>query len=369
MKSVNVLIKPASGSCNMRCRYCFYSDELNKRQAGARGMMSMETAFNIIHKTLDHANGDCTFAFQGGEPTLRGLDFFRTFVAETRRYAPGRRNIHFAIQTNGLLIDEEWTAFLKENNFLVGLSMDGGSEIHNLNRPDAAGKGTHSRVMRAARLLEKGGVPFNILTVVTSRAARSIESIYNFYKKNGLLYQQYIACLDPIYEQRGENGYSLTPEVYGDFLIRLFELWLRDREKGEFLYIHYFESLAGQLLGHPPVSCGLMGVCSEQSVIEADGSVYPCDFYALDEYCLGNINSDSMEQMDGARLPFLRSSLGGLEKCRGCRYGFICHGGCRRDRQGPDGLGTNAYCESYMRFFDYALPKLVQLLHENGHQV
>lgn len=368
MKTANVLIKPVSGSCNMRCRYCFYCDEASKRATACHGVMSAETAYNTIHKILDDADGECSFAFQGGEPTLRGLAFFRDFVEEVRRYAPDRQNIRYAIQTNGLLLDAEWVTFLKENQFLVGLSMDGGSDVHNLNRVDAEGKGTHSRVMRAARLLESAEVPFNILTVVTARAARSIASIYHFYKKNRLLYQQYIACLDPIFEPRGQESYSLTPEAYGNFLIQLFELWYRDRQRGEFIYIHTFESLLGQLLGQAPVSCGMMGVCSAQSVIEADGSVYPCDFYALDDYRLGNINTDSVAQLDEKRLPFLRASLGGLEQCQDCRYRAICHGGCRRDRQEADGLGPNAFCESYLRFFDHAVPRLTQLLRSGGYR-
>lgn len=369
MKDINILIKPASGSCNMRCAYCFYSDELKKREYSGRGMMSMETAENLIRKALEYASGNCTFAFQGGEPTLRGLPFFRDFVETVKRYAPGRQNIHYAIQTNGLLIDGEWADFFRDNNFLVGLSLDGSSDTHNLNRVDAAGRGTYNRVMRAARLLESRKVPFNILTVVNSRTAKSIASIYRSYRKNRLLYQQYIPCLDPIFEQRGSSPYSLTPEMFGDFLIRLFDLWYADRIKGEFIYIHYFESLAGQLLGHPPASCGMMGVCSAQNVVEADGTVYPCDFYALDEYLLGNINTDSFEELDKHRQPFLQASLQGLEKCRSCRYGFLCHGGCRRDRQGAASIEENYFCAGYMKFFDHALPMLVQLLRSNGHKI
>lgn len=369
MKDINILIKPASGSCNMRCRYCFYSDELEKREHSNRGMMSIETAENIIKKALSYADGNCTFAFQGGEPTLRGLDFFREFTCIVKKYAVKTQHIHYAIQTNGLLLNEEWAVFLKENDFLVGLSVDGGSDVHNLNRIDASGAGTHARVMKAARILEKHEVPFNILTVVTSRTARSIVSIYNFYKKNKLLYQQYIPCLDPIFEPRGGSAYSLSPEEFGDFMIRLFDLWYADRIKGEFIYVHYFENLAGILLGHAPTSCGMQGICSEQNVIEADGSIYPCDFYALDEYLIGNINEDDFERVNQRRMPFLQESLKGLEKCRNCRFGSVCRGGCRRDRQGVSQLEDNYFCDGYKKFFEHALPKLAALLRANGHRI
>lgn len=366
MPQLNILIKPASGSCNMRCKYCFYADETRKRSTPSYGVMDMTTAENLIRRAMDCAEGSCVFGFQGGEPTLRGLDFFRRFVDLVHQYDAGRAQISFSIQTNGLLLDEQWAVFLRDNGFLVGLSMDGDRQTHDLNRLDSSGSGTFSRVMRCARLLKKYNVPFNILTVVNSRVARSADRIYSFYKENGLLYQQYIPCLDPLYESRGGSSWSLTAEAYGTFLIRLFDRWYADRMRDEFIYIHYFECLAGMLQGHPPASCGMMGTCSVQTVVEADGSVYPCDFYVLDDCRLGSVNTDSFEQMHQRRLPFLEQSRQGLEKCRTCRHGAICRGGCRRDRQGPDGIGENYFCPAYMRFFDHAVPKLLALLRAKG---
>ena len=206
MPQLNILIKPASGSCNMRCKYCFYADEAKKRAAPSFGAMSMETAENLVRRAVEYAGDGCVFGFQGGEPTLRGLDFFRDFVALVRKYNTGGAKVSYSIQTNGLLLDEQWAAFLKENDFLVGLSMDGDRQTHDLNRVDVKGSGTFSRVLRAARLLEKHEVPFNILTVVNSRVARNVESVYSFYKKNGLLYQQYIPCLDPSSSSGGQTA-------------------------------------------------------------------------------------------------------------------------------------------------------------------
>lgn len=364
MPDLNLLMKPASGNCNMRCHYCFYADEMNKRNSSLNTFMSMETADNSIKKSLEYVgSGTCTFGFQGGEPTLRGLDFYKSFINIVNRYNTGSAKIHYCIQTNGLLIDEEWVSFLKENKFLVGLSLDGNSVVHNANRVDAAGNGTFNRVMKTARMLEKENVEFNILTVVTAKTAKSVDSIYNFFIKNNLLYQQYIPCLDPIFEKRGSRPYSLTPDLFGDFLIKLFDRWYKDRKNGKFIYIHYFESLAGMILGYPPASCGMAGTCSIQNVIEADGTVYPCDFYCLDDYRIGNINTDSFEVFNRYRIPFIQQSYAGLEKCVDCKYGKICHGGCRRDRQTRQGIEGNYFCESYKRFFDYALPKMVSLLH------
>lgn len=360
MSDLNILIKPASGSCNMRCRYCFYSDEMQKRGLANYGLMRLETADTLIAKALDYSDGLCSFGFQGGEPTLRGLDFFRHFTQTVDRLKKPGKRVLYTLQTNGLALDGEWALFLKENGFLVGLSMDGDAASHDLNRVDASGKGTFNRVMKTARLLRKTGVPFNILTVVNANVARSIDSIYRFYKKNGLLYQQYIPCLDPLFEARGGRPWSLTPEAYGDFLIRLFRLWYADRQRGEFVYIHYFESLLGMLAGRLPPSCGMMGVCSAQNVVEADGSVYPCDFYALDEYRLGNVTEDRFDIFDLRRRPFLEQSQEGLAPCGTCPYGSICRGGCRRDRQYEHGLGTNFLCPAYKKFFSYTLPFLTK---------
>ena len=366
MPPLSVLIKPASGSCNMRCRYCFYVDETLNRETENFGMMSEQTMEAVIRRCLSFASGSCSFGFQGGEPTLRGLDFFQKFTALADRLRPDRLQLHYFIQTNGLMLDEAWAAFFAAHHFLVGLSLDGDESLHDLQRPDAAGRGTFGRVFAAAELLRRFGVEYNLLTVVTAQTARNIRRIYRFYTRNGLLYQQYIPCLDPLGEPRGRRPYSLTPQAFGDFLIRLFDEWYADRRAGKFVYIRYFENLAALMLGRPPESCGMLGHCSLQTVVEADGSVYPCDFYMLDDYRLGNLNTDTMEQINRRReeVGFLQESLGGLEHCRSCRWYRVCRGGCRRDRQGLGlhEVGENYFCSGYQRFFAHALPLLQTLL-------
>lgn len=364
MPDLNVLIKPASGNCNMRCRYCFYTDELKKRTTVTPAGMSIETAENLIMQAFRYVGkGNCTFVFQGGEPTLRGIDFFQDFTRLVKKYNSQSAAVNYCLQTNGLLLDDDWISFLRENEFLVGLSIDGPSIIHNENRVDVNGKDTFNRVVKTAGLLKKAKIQFNILTVVTARTAKNIDSIYNFFLKNGLFYQQYIPCLDPVFESRGNNPYSLSPEQYGDFLIKLFDRWYKDRNDGQFIYIHNFETLIGMILGYPPASCGSSGICSMQNVIETDGSVYPCDFYCLDEYKIGNINTDTFETINRNRIPFIEQSYAGLEKCRTCEYGRICRGGCRRDRQMPNGIEANYYCDSYRRFFQHSLLKLHAMAH------
>lgn len=365
MPSLSLLIKPASGGCNMRCRYCFYADEQSCRTTYSYGFMAEDTLELLTQKALSYATRNCSFGFQGGEPTLRGLDFFRKAVQYQEKYNIHGAQVANAIQTNGLFINEEWARFFHDNHFLVGLSLDGTKDIHDGNRLDLEGRGTYSRALRAAQVLAAHKVDFNILTVVTGGAARSISKIYNFFRRSGLLYQQYIPCLDALEGPRGASPYSLTPQQYAKFLKTLFDLWYRDVAAGNFIYIRYFENLVGMLLGRPPESCGLSGQCTVQHVVEADGSVYPCDFYCLDPWKLGTVQEDgfpALAQKDRA-LAFIRSSSQAPEGCGACPYYFICRGGCRRDREPLQGAGPqrNYFCPAYKEFFAYALPRLREI--------
>ena len=366
MPALSLLIKPASGNCNMRCRYCFYADELDNREIRSYGKMSVDTMHTIVDKAMEYGDYECTIAFQGGEPTLAGLDFYRDLVAYvTAHENPKKLKIHYALQTNGYLINEEWAAFLGENHFLVGVSLDGLKEIHDRYRLDAAGKGTYQRVISAIRLLEKHQVEYNILTVVTAATARNGQKIYNYFKKNHFGYQQYIECLDPIGEEPGQHEYSLTPEKYGEFLKSMFDAWYLDMRSGTYVYNRYFENLMMIMAGQQPESCNMRGVCGKQWVFEADGSVYPCDFYALDQWCLGNINKNSFEEMDQKRdeLGFIQWSMRQQEDCQKCRWFGLCRNGCRRNREPVTAEHTNRnyFCKSYQMFFEYAYPRLEEI--------
>ncbi len=354
MPPIYLLIKPASGRCNMRCRYCFYADETQNRETSDFGMMTEDTLETVIRKALMHATGSCSFGFQGGEPTLRGLEFYKKAVALQKQYNVNNIQIDNALQTNGLLLSGEWAEFLKRERFLVGLSIDGTTSVHNKNRVDFKGEGTLRRAMEAAAMLKDHRIDFNVLTVVTNDTARKIGAIYDFFMEKGLNWQQYIACLDPFGKETG----WLTPEYYALFLKTLFDRWSQDIMQGRFVYIRQFENYIGMLLCKPPESCGMAGHCTNQYVVEADGSVYPCDFYALDAYRLGSFVTDSFEQLDKKRaeLHFIEDSLEKDAECSACPYYVLCRGGCRRDRDMGDSLGRNRFCLAYKEFFAYALP-------------
>lgn len=366
MPPLSLLIKPASGSCNMRCRYCFYTDEAENRAVPCMGMMSEETMAAMVDKALRYAEEDCSFAFQGGEPTLIGLDWFRRLDECIRSHPnPNGVRVHFSIQTNGYGLDGEWAKWLADHNALVGISLDGPRAIHDAYRVDRAGKGTFDRVMASIRLLEKYKVEFNILTVVSAANARRGQQVYEFFKKQNFRYQQYIECLDPIGETPGGHPYSLTPEQYATFLKTVFDCWYRDMKAGRYVFNRYFENLMMIMAGQRPESCSLQGCCAPQWVIEADGSVYPCDFYALDQWKLGSILTDSFEEMDRVRQDsgFIEMSRRLADGCRECPWVMLCRGGCRRNREpvSADKTGRNRFCLSYREFLSYAAPRLEEI--------
>jgi uncharacterized protein len=364
MPPLNLLIKPASGSCNLRCRYCFYADETENRACANFGRMSLDTAKVMVDKALAYAEGMCTFAFQGGEPSLMGVEFFRQLT----EYIQGKSKnlqIQYAFQTNGTLLDEEWAAWFRDNRVLVGVSLDGPRDIHDRYRVDKDGKGTFQRVMSAVRLLERERVEYNILSVVTGTMARSGQKVYNFFQKNGLSWQQYIECLSPIGEVPGGQDYALTSQRYEQFLKAVFDAWYRDRKAGHNVYNRYFENLLMMMDGQNAETCAMQGVCGRQWVIEADGSVYPCDFYALDQWRLGSVWTDSFAAMEERRQAsgFVEWSRQVPEECRNCRWFGLCRNGCRRNREPvtADHTNRNYFCAAYQGFLEYAYPRLLEI--------
>ncbi len=367
MRNISVLIKPASGMCNMRCEYCFYHDEAKNRQVESYGLMSEETLERVVEKALAFSDDSCSFTFQGGEPFLRGLSFFRKAIELQKKYNVKNLRIFNAIQTNGTCIDDKWAEFLKENHFLVGVSLDGTEFTHDSFRVDAGGEGTFLKVMEGIGKLKEYQVDFNILTVVNAVTAKKIPRIYEFYKQNGFRHLQFIPCLNPLGKEAERFRYTLSPEAYGHFLKTLFDLWYNDWKRGSVIHIQQFEEYVKMLLLMPPDVCGMSGICSRQHVVEADGGVYPCDFYVLDEYKLGSLNEVSFEEINKKReqIRFIEESVIKGGKCTACKYAAICRGGCRRHRM-PD----NYFCISYYGFFDYAICRLEEIAvwHQKNHQ-
>ncbi|MBQ3105435.1 MAG: anaerobic sulfatase maturase [Lachnospiraceae bacterium] len=355
MPPLSVLIKPASSACNMNCDYCFYRDVANHRTEGFRGMISSRILEQAVSSLMEYAEGSIHFLFQGGEPTLAGLDFYRQTTALQKKYGRSNLAVYNSLQTNGYIIDEEWARFLSSHHFLVGLSLDGTQPLHDAHRRCRQGEGTFQRVAKAARLFDTFGTEYNILSVLTDHNTPAIDEIYSFFKSQGFHWLQFIPCLPPLDVPALASDLCLSSDYYAKFLIRIFDLWLEDIKRGQYISIRHLDNWLSILLGSGPASCGMMGRCSIQLVIESDGSVYPCDFYVLDEWKLGNIMTDYVSDMIRSQRAsdFIKLSVALPEQCRCCSFYPLCRNGCRRERlpgteQEP---GINRYCSAYKEFF------------------
>ncbi len=363
MKNLNLLIKPASSSCNLRCRYCFYYDVADNREVKNYGIMNDDTLENMVKKVFDDVEYSANFAFQGGEPTMAGIEFFEKFHKFVEKYNTKKIIVNFSLQTNGTLLNKKWLELFKKHNYLIGLSLDGNKEMHDTFRIDAKGEGTFSRVLKAAKMMKKADVEFNILCVVNKLIAQNGKLVYNFFRNNGFRYYQFIPCLDSL-SCSEEKDYTLTAEDYGKFLDETFNLWYEDMMSGKRISVRHFDNYTKILLGEEPEACDMVGHCNMNAVLESDGSMYPCDFYVLDEFKVGNINESTFEELfkSEAEMRFLRTSLAVDEKCKVCRYFKICRGGCRRHKElTAEGNYENRFCESYKYFFEKNIDKMVKV--------
>lgn len=350
MKNISVLIKPASSLCNMRCHYCFYADITARRNVKSYGIMKTETAENLIKNILVDSEdfGQVTFAFQGGEPTLAGLSFFEFFVqvVQAEVKALNRKvNINYAFQTNGLVLNDEWCEFFKKNRFLVGLSLDGNATMHNENRVDAKGKGTYSRIMAAKQCLEKHSVEYNILWVLTSQHARYPQKVWNFLIKNSIKYVQFIPCLSELNSEE-RTIEALTPERFAKFYIGLFQQWKSEMAKGNYISVKFFDDLFNLLMDKTVTACGLTGHCQQHFVVEADGSVYPCDFYTLDSWRVGDFNDQTVGEIatTAHMKSFTTREKNISTKCGSCTWVNMCGGGCPRMKDNMYLTKNEKYC-------------------------
>lgn len=335
MQYFSVLVKPASSLCNLRCSYCFYEDVAQNREHKDYGMMRTETVDILLHRISAFLAppSQLTILFQGGEPTLAGLPFFEYFVRQCSQRLPRQVSVNYSLQTNGLLLDDAWCTFLKTNGFLVGLSLDGPAGVHDQNRLTSSGSGSFTKVKKALALLNAHRVSYNLLCVVSKAAARHPDQLFSFFEKSGAEHVQFIPCLNPLDETQ-KMPFAIDGQQYAACFSRLFALWLESLRQGKHLHIRSFENLLQQLQGRPAEQCGAMGFCTPQFVVEADGSVFPCDFYVLDAYCCGNVHTHTIDEMrsSGGMQAFLAHNPPKHIFCKDCELYNLCGGGCKRYR-------------------------------------
>jgi len=342
------MTKPGGSRCNLDCTYCFY---LEKEKLLGVGVMSDEVLEAYVQQRFQLADREVEFTWQGGEPTLVGLPFFRKAVALQARYRD-ERPVRNAIQTNGVLLDDAWGEFLKEHGFLVGLSVDGPEALHDAYRPDRGGQPSFRRVMRGLEVLQKHGVDFNTLTVVHHLNGSYPLEVYEFLKSCGSRYLQFIPLVG--------REHAVLPEQYGEFLCAIFDRWVR-HDVGE-VSVQLFQVALESYLGLEPSVCMFRERCGEAVALEYNGDVFSCDHYVLPEHRLGNLLKRPLELM--LRLP--QQKHFGAQKsdtlpeyCRQCEVLWACRGECPKNRilETPDGEpGLNYLCAAYKRFFKHAAP-------------
>lgn len=372
---VYVMAKPVGSACNLACGYCYYLEK-GKRQYGSTGHhgakneMDELTLEKYIKQYIECSRGDIVeFVWHGGEPTLRGLDFYRLAINLQRRFCGGKQ-VRNSLQTNGTLLTEEWCRFLRDHKWLVGLSIDGNRMVHDMNRRDRGGRGSFDRVMRGARLLDKCKVEWNAMATVNATNVKDAHGFYNFFKEIGCRYIQFT----PVVERKDDSGnllagyadggelteLSVSPHEWGRFLIELFDEWVRC-DVGRY-FIQLFDATLANWMGMEPGLCSLSSYCGHAAVMEHNGDVYSCDHFVFDDYKLGNIHNNHLAELMKCERQREFSKAKGLRlarQCHECRWKFACHGECPRNRFGVSVDGKeriNYLCEGYRMFFNHVAP-------------
>jgi uncharacterized protein len=359
----HVMAKPTGARCNLVCDYCFFLKK-DRLYPGSDFRMSDETMEAYVRQTIeDQRAPEVAIAWQGGEPTLMGLDFFRRAVdAEKKHARPGLR-VENSFQTNGALIDEDWCRFFRDNDFLVGLSLDGPRALHDAYRHDKGGRSVFDKVERAARLMQKHGVRFNILCTVNAANSRHPLEVYRYFRDElGARYVQFIPIVERDDETGGPEGTRLTNRTvdssqYGRFLIEIFDEWVR-RDVGV-MFVPFFDAvLASYVFGRSSL-CVLRPACGDALALEHNGDLYSCDHFVEPSYRLGNIGETPIADLASSKrqLAFGRAKTLTLPRfCRTCPFLFTCHGECPKNRvlTTPDGeAGLNWLCQGLKAFFEH----------------
>lgn len=358
-----LLIKPAGPDCNLACRYCFYTPTKILFPHGPFRMSDtlLETLCREYLQLRFPLN---TFVWQGGEPTLMGLDFYKKAVHFQQQYRFEKQSIQNTFQTNAVLVDDEWCRFFAENNFLLGISLDGPQEIHDFYRKDHAGRGTYIRVLQAIDRCRKAAVEFNILVLLNSRNVTEPDVLFDFFTSGGFRFLQLIPCLEKDPQNHDQPApWSISPEEYGHFLCRFFDRWLNGWT--DKLSIRTFDHFVNMLAGVGPAECTFARLCSDYLVIEHDGSAYCCDFFVTEQTRLGNLLQTSLGHLAASPIKqnFIRQKRQIANACLICRYLDLCGGGCPKDRLlfQQTYRSVSYFCQAYKLFLDHALPHLQAL--------
>jgi len=382
---LHVMAKPIGPICNLDCEYCYYLHKEELFPRGERWRMPAETLETFIRQYIEAQPAgapEITFAWQGGEPTLLGVDFFRRAVEIQKAHTPPGAKIVNTLQTNGVLLDDDWCRLFTEQNFLIGLSIDGPAELHDRYRYDKQGRPTFTAVLNALKLLKRHGVEFNALVVVNRHNGDHGRRVYTYLRDNGVRFLQFI----PIVEKRGVGVHpepvvgrpkkpadyvssrSVRPEQFGKFLIAVFDEWVK-RDVGK-VFVQIFDQALSAWVGIEPSLCVFRKQCGRALAIEHNGDLYSCDHFVEPEYKLGNIHELPIVELASSdrQRAFGEAKETTLPRyCRDCEVRFVCNGECPKNRfiETPDGEpGLNYLCAGYRRFFNHIDPVMRMMAEE-----
>ncbi|ACS79413.1 anaerobic sulfatase maturase [Maridesulfovibrio salexigens] len=363
-----ILIKPAGPDCNMACTYCFYLNKKELFESTSIHRMPDELLKELIRQAMEQSAEQVSFIWQGGEPTLMGLDFYRKTVELQQQFGRGQM-VGNGLQTNGLLINDDWIHFLKAYNWLVGLSLDGPEHIHDHYRRNSNGKGTWQKVVANAERMLANDLAVNALVVVNDYSVSYPDDIYQFHKNLGLPHMQFIPCVEvDIANPSQPSSFSVPAEKYGQFLCRIFDLWMNDFSGlTPTTSVRMFDSLFHLYMGQAAPECTLLNECGNYVVVEHNGDVFSCDFFVQPEWRLGNIKSSSLTEMlnSGKQRAFGLRKASQCDECKNCRWLTFCRGGCPKDRIMGHGNNKQTYlCPAYKIFFEHSDKKFRQLARE-----
>lgn len=372
-KPLYVMLKPVGSACNLACQYCYYLEKELLYPNNKRSWMSEETLETFIQQYfLAQTQPYVSFTWHGGEPLLRPISFYKKALKLQQKYGKGFY-IENSLQTNGTLLTDEWCRFFKENNFLIGLSIDGPATVHDAYRQTLSGKGSFQKVLNGIRLLNKHGVEWNAMAVVNAQNVKDVATFYNFFKSINCHFIQFTPiverlvphadgrCLASVNEQTQTMSLlSVTPEEWGAFLCNLFDLWIKE-DVGTY-YIQMFDATLANWVGQTPGLCTLSKSCGHASVMEHNGDVFACDHFVFPEYKRGNIHTQTITEMmySPEQLQFGKNKWQSLPRqCKECSFLFACYGECPKNRFAIDAYGNkglNYLCKGYKRFFAHVAP-------------
>lgn len=365
-KPLYVMLKPVGAICNLRCEYCYYLEKKELYPDDKRFTMSDQLLEKFTEEYINsQTTSEVNFTWHGGETTMRPIEFFRKALQYQQKYARGRQILN-VLQTNGTLLNDEWCKFFKENNFLIGISVDGPQHCHDKYRKTKDKRPSFYKVMKGVELLKKHGVEFNIMGVVNDYNVDYPLEFYNFFKSIGVQHIQFA----PIVERMdGEMApWNVPAGKWGDFLIAIFDEWVK-QDVGK-IFLQIFDSALANWVGVSPGMCIFAQKCGHAGVMEFNGDVYSCDHFVYPEYKLGNIHSSSLLDMmySPRQVKFGNDKYDKLPRqCKECKYQFACTGECPKNRiiktkDGEEGL--NYLCEGYYKFYDHIAPYMEYMKNE-----